>query len=109
VTSWRERIGRDHRRRRRQYAVASSVAVVAYVAMILLTVLGWNRFFGGMIPPGLLEFVIEPIAAVVFGLFAAFGPKPVIGLTSPEEAAADAFFAGKDVRSDDDKLDQDVS
>ncbi|MGZ9101101.1 MAG: hypothetical protein ACXW3O_15490 [Brevundimonas sp.] len=109
MSSWRERVRRAHRNSRRKYAVASGIAIGTYVTMLGLTMLVWQRLFGRLPSPGLLELIIEPIAAVTLGTFAVFGPRPVIGRTPPEEAAADAFFAGKDVRSDDNKFDQDVS
>lgn len=106
---WRTE-ARDHQRRERQLFF---LKLYGTLGLLLLAegafVLAYVSLFGWPARPGVLVAplgVFLPVLAAVFFRFVR--PLPFRG-KAPEEAAADAFFAKEDVRSDDHRFEKDLT
>lgn len=98
---WLEYVRREHRKRKRLYALATGITVFAYVGILFgIYTLFWV-ILDIRLPIGVFEHFISGIIALGTGLLTVFGPKPVSGKEPPEYIAAKAFRERRDVRADD--------
>jgi hypothetical protein len=105
--NWRDDVRRRNNRRRAHYALMAGGVLLAWLAVSLAAFVAWTLTFRHGPSPRAALAAFEAVGSGLVAAFIRYGPiQPFRGKT-PEEAAAEAFLAGKDVRSDDGKFDLD--
>ena len=103
--NWRDDVRRRNSRRRAQYALMVGGVLLAWLAVSLAAFVTWTLTFRLGPSPRAALAAFEAVGSGLVAAFVRYGPvQPFRGKT-PEEVAAEAFLAGKDVRSDDGKFD----
>jgi len=101
---WLEGVRRQHGKRKLRYALAMGVATLAYVAILVAFHVVFWVILDMRLPIVLIEHIVSGVGAITIGFMAAVGPKPVLGKEPPEHVAARAFLEGRDVRPDDNHM-----
>lgn len=105
---WVHDVRRKQSLRRLRFFGWMTVALVIEIAAMLLWWLVARLFFGVVEMPWVFMMGVTAIGTAISLVFAkVVAPLPFKG-RAPEEAAAEAFFKGQDVRSDDHQFEKDL-
>lgn len=105
--NWQRGARRRQSARRLGFFAALTLFFLTWIGTAALA--GWVYGFAfGPISERRLAEMFVGIGAVLSAVFLKWGPTLPFAGRAPEEEAARAFFAGEDVRSDDDRFETDL-
>jgi hypothetical protein len=102
---WLDDVRRRHALRRTQYGLAAGGVLLVWLAVSVAAFVIWTLTFRHGPSPRMALAAFEAVGSGLVAIFVRYGPVLPFRGKPPEEIAAEAFLAGKDVRSDDGKFD----
>jgi hypothetical protein len=106
--SWRYVVRAAQAQKRRRFTLLMLAGMVLWLGASAAGWWLWTVLFHQRPPLGIALGAFASMGSVLGAAFYRHGPALPFHGKAPEEAAAQAFFAGSDVRSDDDEFEQDL-
>lgn len=104
---WRADVRRRYGLRRIRYILMAGGVLLVWLIVSLAAFVTWTLTFRHGPSPRATLAAFEAIGSGLVAAFVRYGPIQPLRAKPPEEVAAEAFLAGRDVRSDDGKFDLD--
>ena len=105
---WRQAVRRRQKLRRREFFLSLVVMYALWFGLFGVAWFAWAKVFDAAPHPNLALTVFLALGGSLVSAFVRYGPALPFKGKAPEEVAAEAFLAGKDVRYDDGQYEPDL-
>ena len=105
---WRQEARDRQQTKRREFFLSVIGLYALWFGLSGLGWFAWIKIFHAEPSPRLILSVFVALGGCLVAIFVKYGPALPFQGKAPEEAAAEAFLSGKDVRYDDDTYEADL-